>query len=269
MRSEDKNRSGIWIPDHAQPSLRKGFTVGNGEENVALKLRPLLFTMHHMCGRFTLYSPSDVIQEYFELTDLYPFAANYNVAPSQPVLALRENEIKERLAVPLNWGLIPRWMKEDKISSSNMINARVETVHEKPSFKSPFKYHRCLIAANGYYEWKKEKDHKQPTYMHLENDHPFGFAGIWEHWQNADGSVIESCAILTQEANKQLSEVHHRMPVIINKDNFAAWLDTQNQDVNDIQTLLSSIAFPSMQITPVSTMVNNPRNNTPECIKKA
>lgn len=218
-----------------------------------------------MCGRFTIYSSAGDIEEYFDLTDLYPFAASYNVAPSQVVLAVRENDQKERVSVGLRWGLIPSWMKEENISSK-MINARVETVHEKPSFRKAFKTCRCLIVANGFYEWKKQNNGKQPVYIHQADDKLFGFAGLWEHWENNDGLVIESCTILTQDVNDQLREVHNRMPVIIDRDHFSDWLDIQNQDAEQLQSLLSSLPFPEMILTPVGTKVNNPNHNAPDCI---
>jgi len=220
-----------------------------------------------MCGRFTIFSPASVIEEYFELTDLYPFIPSYNVAPSQNILAILENADKKRVGVGLRWGLIPSWMKEENISSQ-MINARLETVHEKPSFCKAFQSRRCLIVADGIYEWKKTKDSKHPIYIHPENKKPFGMAGLWEHWENNQGNVIESCTILTQEANQQISEVHNRMPVIIDPQNFSPWLDPENHDTDQLQSMLNMLDYPKMALTPVSTKVNNPRFDSPECIEE-
>ena len=218
-----------------------------------------------MCGRFTIYSSPEVIQDYFELTDLYPFIPSYNVAPSQTILAVRETENHQRVGVPLRWGLIPSWMKEENISSK-LTNARVETVHEKPSFRKGFKSRRCLVVADGYYEWNQEITPKQPYYIHTKDNQLLAFAGIWEHWQNDEGKNIESCAIMTQDANQQLSQVHSRMPVIIDHEHFKLWLDTNNQDVDKLRKLLSSIPYPTMTVNKVSSKVNNPRFNSPECI---
>lgn len=218
-----------------------------------------------MCGRFTIYSPPELIQSYFELSELYPFIPSYNVAPSQMVLAIRENNNHQRVGLPLRWGLVPSWMKEENISTK-LINARVETVHEKPSFRHAFKSKRCLVVADGYYEWNQEITPKQPYYIQTQDKELMAFAGIWEHWQNKEGKQIESCAIMTQDANSQLAQVHSRMPVIIDQQHFKTWLDTDNHHIEDIRKLLSSIPYPSMRITPVSPKVNNPRFNSPECI---
>ncbi len=218
-----------------------------------------------MCGRFTIYSSPEVIQGYFELSELYPFIPSYNVAPSQMILAILEKENHQRVGVPLRWGLIPSWMKEENISTK-LINARVETVHEKPSFRKAFKTRRCLVVADGYYEWNQEITPKQPYYIHPKNKELIAFAGLWEHWQNEDGKQIESCAIMTQEANAQLNEVHSRMPVIIDHQHFKTWLDTNNHNVEELRKLLCAIPYPTMTVIPVSPKVNNPRFNSPECI---
>lgn len=171
-----------------------------------------------MCGRFTLTSPVERLAKQFELTgDLPDLSPSYNIAPTQKIAAVAENSEGERKLGRLQWGLVPRWSKDPEIGSK-MINARAETVAEKNSFKSAFKKRRCLIPADGFYEWARTETGsgpKQPYYIRLETGTPYAFAGLWETWEGEDGRKIHSTTIITTEANEFMSGIHHRMPVIV------------------------------------------------------
>ena len=227
-----------------------------------------------MCGRFTLRAQPEQIARLF---DLDPTAApldqvqpRYNIAPTQPILAVRQNrDSGQREATFLNWGLIPFWADDPSIGS-RMINARSETAAEKPSFRAAFKYRRCIIPADGFYEWQKQKGGKQPHLIGFKDDLTpggvFGFAGLWERWER-DGSTIESCTILTTEPNELLAPIHNRMPVILHPDDYPEWLDTSLQDKDSLRHLLRAFPADQMQTVPVSTHVNNPRNEDPACVQ--
>jgi len=175
-----------------------------------------------MCGRFSLNAlPEDIAKE-FELGTPPRLAPRYNIAPTQPVLAIREDNGGIREAVLLTWGLLPRWMKEPP--PRPMINARAETVMEKPSFRGPFRSSRCLIPATGYYEWHKEGGKNQAYHITVDNGGLFAMAGLWEYWMSPDGSEAETCTILTIESAGKVAEIHHRMPVILPQETYSAWL---------------------------------------------
>ena len=185
-----------------------------------------------MCGRFATYTPSKDLAERFEAslhTTVDP--RKYNIAPSQQVLAVRNDENGERELVDLRWGLVPPWAKEPKTGYS-MINARAETVAEKPSFKRPLKSRRCLIPADGFYEWHKTADGKQPYFIHLKSDEPFAFAGLWEHWQGKAGEhageVVESCTIIVTRANSLMAPIHDRMPVILPAEHYEDLVESRH-----------------------------------------
>lgn len=190
----------------------------------------------------------------------------YNIAPSQPILAVREDhEGGEREMTFLSWGLVPFWADDPKIGN-RMINARSETAHEKPSFRAAFKYRRCIIPADGFYEWKKQSGAKQPMLIHKQDDSPFGFAGLWERWEK-DGSAIESCTILTTEPNELLRSIHNRMPVILEPADYDEWLDRSVQAPDPLRHLMRPYTGGDLTVTPVSTLVNNPRNEDPACVQ--
>ncbi len=217
-----------------------------------------------MCGRFTLTQAPSAIAHNLDLFDLSAFTPRYNIAPTQPVMVARMAPGKaERELTYLTWGLIPSWAKDPKIGAK-LINARAETLSEKPSFRSAFKRRRCLVIADGFYEWQKQATGKQPMYFSLDRQ-PFGFAGLWEHWQSADGSEVESCAIITTEANELMRPIHDRMPVILNPQNYDRWLDPESSS-DRIQSLLCPYPAVEMSVYPVSAKVNNPRNEDAECI---
>ena len=226
-----------------------------------------------MCGRFVLSDPDAELAEQFNLPEIPDMAPRYNIAPTQPVAAMRvapaagsQGGAGVRELVLLHWGLIPFWAKEPGIGA-RMINARSETVAEKPAFRAAFKRRRCLVVADGFYEWRKQKGPSQPFFIHLRDGRPFAFAGLWEHWEGAEGSVVESCTLLTTSPNELISPVHNRMPVILHPADYDLWLDTGIQEAGRLKPLL--VPFPSaeMEAYPVSRWVNKPQNDDPRCIE--
>lgn len=216
-----------------------------------------------MCGRFTLHTPYDQLGEYFGIADMPETAASYNIAPSQNVPAVRVADRRRELAL-LRWGLLPGWAKEAK-TSYRMINARAETVAEKPAYRTAFRRRRCLLPADGFYEWRQTADGKQPYYIRMRDAGVFAFAGLWERWEGAD-EVIESCTIIVTGANDAIRPVHDRMPVIIAPEAYAQWLDPELQEPASLSPLLRPWPGDAMEVYPVSTRVNRPKNNDPECI---
>ncbi|MEC4892591.1 MAG: SOS response-associated peptidase [Oscillatoria sp. PMC 1050.18] len=218
-----------------------------------------------MCGRFTQISSAATISQAFKVSNVPPQQPRYNLAPTQPIAIVKLK--KERQFTMLRWGLIPFWAKSVSIAAK-LINARAETVAEKPSFRSAFKQRRCLIVADGFYEWQKQNNQKQPFYILMKDEQPFAFAGLWEQWQKSDKEVIESCTLLTTDANELMKPIHQRMPVILAPEDYDLWLDTEVKEASKLQPLLKPYNSESMTAYPVSTQVNNPRNDTPECIEK-
>lgn len=217
-----------------------------------------------MCGRFTLTADLEQLEERFsfQATQL-AFTPHYNIAPSQPVLAVIGTE--ERRGGFLRWGLIPSWAK-DPAMGNRMINARAETVAEKPSFRRALQKRRCLVLADGFYEWKKEAKTKTLMYIRLHSREPFGFAGLWETWQSPDGEKTHSCTILTTEPNTLMAPIHHRMPVILSREGEALWLDRSIEAPKLLLPLLVSYPAKAMEAYAVSAVVNSPRNDAPGCI---
>jgi putative SOS response-associated peptidase YedK len=218
-----------------------------------------------MCGRYTLSQPGDLLKELGvpedEQVEILP---NYNVAPTQEVPIVRPGAKGDRELAIVRWGLIPFWAKDEKIGNQ-MINARCESVSEKPAYKNAFKKRRCVLLADGFFEWKKQGSVKQPFHFFLEDHQPFVFAGLWERWTKG-AEPIESCTIITTSANDTVAEVHDRMPVILGPEARELWLDDSVQDAE----LLSSILRPyagKMSASPVSRAVNSPRNNSPEILR--
>ena len=209
----------------------------------------------------------------FEVADC-SLPPRFNIAPTQAVAAVRLRT-PETPAAPhdrrqlcvLRWGLIPSWAKDPSIGSK-LINARGETVDTKPSFRSALKHRRCLILSDGYFEWQQgaAQGKKQPYYIQLRDGAPFAFAGLWETWQQGDGSTLESCTIITTEANELTQPYHPRMPVILAPPDYAAWLDCDPARAAEVKGLLRPFPAELMTLFPVSTLVNNPRHDTPECI---
>ena len=219
-----------------------------------------------MCGRFLLAVDPAGLQDAFpQFIFQNPIDQRFNIAPSQPVLVVPNNS--SLIADHFQWGLIPSWTKDPSIGS-RMINARAETLSEKPSFRGPFKYNRCLILSTGFYEWQKRPGSKTktPFYIRLKNGKPFAFAGLWDEWHSADGSQIKSCAIITTNPNSLVAPIHDRMPVILSADTHSHWLDPSPRSANTLQDLLIPYPADEMIASPVSTYVNNPSNSGPECI---
>ena len=213
-----------------------------------------------MCGRFALTATPDEIATAFGLPAVPPFPPRYNIAPSQPVAVIRQLQHQPREFRLMQWGLIPSWAKDPSIGN-NLINARCETAHEKPSFRSAIKYRRCLIPASGFYEWQKvDKSTKQPYYFRMPQ--PFAFAGLWESWND-----IETCIILTTQPNEVVAPVHQRMPVIISPDNYKVWLDFDIQTPSHLFHLFDPDLVQGLSALPVSTLVNSPTVDRPDCIE--
>jgi putative SOS response-associated peptidase YedK len=198
---------------------------------------------------------------------LLPLDPHYNIAPTQQVFAVRASQTGEREPALLRWGLIPSWA-DDPAIGNRMINARSETAAEKPAFRHAFRKKRCLIAADGFYEWKAVagKKQKQPYYIRMEDAKPFAFAGLWESWNKGE-KPIESCTILTTDANDLMKPLHDRMPVILDPKDFGAWLDPATHEREKLEPLLVPYRGEGLTTVPVSTLVNSPRNNDPRCIE--
>src|SRR5262245_45113900 len=203
-----------------------------------------------MCGRFVLTAPREAVKAFLPLFDLPDVAPNYNVAPTQTVLAVRvPTGGAEPAAALLKWGLVPSWA-DDPAIGYRMINARSETVAEKPAFRSAFSQRRCLILADGFFEWAKLGKRKQPYLFRLQSGRLFAFAGLWEHWQR-DGRALDSCTILTTEPNDLVKPLHDRMPVILAPADFGLWLDPKAAKGEDLQALLRPYRAEAMTAYPV------------------
>jgi len=222
-----------------------------------------------MCGRFVQITPLKITQQMFNIDSVFfDVIPNYNVAPTQKILAIIKHDNVNKLE-KLHWGLVPFWAK-DVSFGSRMINARSETVAEKPSFKNAFRKRRCLIPADGFYEWKGEKGYKQPYYVSIPSGESFAFAGLWEIWideGNDEESVYKSCTIITSEASESISNIHHRMPVILNPDFYEKWLNAETEDPKELEIILQDGLIHDMKYSPVSKFVNSVKNNDPNCIK--
>ena len=217
-----------------------------------------------MCGRFTLKTPAKQVANLFAGLPDPDFEQSYNIAPSQNVAAVR-NEAGTAKWARLKWGLIPSWSADPKIGYK-MINARSETIAEKPSFSAAFKKRRCLIAADGFYEWKTVNKKKMPIYIHLKEQQPFFFAGVWEKNSKTE-TEIESCTIITTEANPLLSPIHHRMPVILPEEHFEMWLDPEFSERQSLEALLQPYPEEESAYYSVDPKVNKPGCNDPSCVE--
>jgi putative SOS response-associated peptidase YedK len=244
-----------------------------------------------MCGRFTLRTPPSQLVKQFGLTAMPELAPRYNIAPTQEVVAVRAaadgqsssqsgkhapravaaegtrsvpSTDSARELVMLHWGLIPPWADDPRVGNRS-INARSETADSKPAFREPFRQRRCLVVADGFYEWKTAGRGKQPYYIRAADDRPFAFAGLWARWRRGD-LRIESCTILTTDANQRLADLHDRMPVILQPRDYDLWLDTAVQEVSRLKRLLIPCPDEMLTLHPVGTNVNRPSNDGPECI---
>lgn len=218
-----------------------------------------------MCGRFVRKTPIDILIQWFEVErnecDIEP---SYNIAPTQEVAGVVQDGARTMKC--LRWGLIPFWAKDPSVGN-RMINARAESVTTKPAFRNAFRKRRCLIPADGYYEWKKQGNVKIPVYFFLKSQEPFAFAGLYERWDAPDGQVVWSCTIITTDANELGKQVHPRMPVILKREDEALWLDPQVEDIARLKALLRPYPAEAMDCYTVSRMVNSPANNSPRCIE--
>jgi len=218
-----------------------------------------------MCGRFVQKSDLPAILRTFQVSQLgFELQPSYNIAPREDVVAVIQDGGR-RLAC-LRWGLIPSWAKDPAIGD-RLINARAETVAVKPSFRSAFRHRRCLIVADGFYEWQKQAAGKVPMYVHLKSGRPFGFAGLYEHWAAPGGERISSCTIITTGPNAVLEPIHNRMPVILPEEHFGTWLDPAVEDSELLLPLLRPYPAEEMAAHAVSRLVNRPQNNSPELIQ--
>ncbi len=223
-----------------------------------------------MCGRYSLTTPADTLAKHFQLTKSPSLSPRFNIAPSQPIAVVRISAPRhERECVQVRWGLIPSWAKDPGIGNK-MINARAETVAEKLAFRGALARSRCLVPADGYYEWQREGrmgQRKQPFYIRLRNGHPFAFAGLWERWAGPDGTIVESCAILTTEPNESLKDIHERMPVILAQADYDQWLDPAIRQAQLLQPLLRPYPPEGMTAYAVSLRVNDPSHDDATCIE--
>ena len=211
-----------------------------------------------MCGRYALTSPPAVLAERFHLLWTPELEPHYNIAPSQTIPVVRETGQGREMAL-LRWGLIPSWAKEASIGMK-LVNARGETLADKPAFRSAYRQRRCLIPADAFYEWKAIAGRKQPYCIRMRDGGPFGMAGLWERWKAPDGQTVESCAIVTVDANALIAELHERMPLILAPDDYDAWLRAESQQ------LPPAVAAQDMRSYPVSPLVSNARNDVPACL---
>jgi len=219
-----------------------------------------------MCSRFTLSKKAAELESLFAVKMPHELLPRYNIAPSQPVIAVRMRpNAPQREAVLLQWGLVPSWAK-DPTMGSRLINARSETVAEKPAFRMAFRHRRCLIPSDGFYEWRGMPGKKQPYHIRMRDGALFAFAGLWEVWEGLEG-YLETCAILTTEANHVVRPLHNRMPVILPPADYALWLDTSMSDTKKLHALLHPYPSEEMVAIPVSTRVNNPTNEGPALLE--
>ena len=216
-----------------------------------------------MCGRFALTSDAANISKHFRVDLSSPILPRFNIAPSQKVLGIRpQSKAHEYTSALLSWGLIPSWARDQSIGA-RLTNARSETVLTKPSFRDSFRRRRCLIPADGFYEWTASKNRKQPYYIRLASHQPFGIAGLWDSWES-DGERIETCTILTCDANEAMKHLHPRMPVVIQPERYDAWLDPATP-MSELSQDLFPFSTKTTVISPVSDYVNNVRHDDVRC----
>ena len=219
-----------------------------------------------MCGRYRLSRRKQLIQEYFDTADEVDWEPRYNIAPSQDVGIIRQDREKpERRFSLARWGLIPSWARDASIGFKT-INARAETVASKPAFRDAFTSRRCLLPADGFFEWSHRGKEKQPFHFGMQDDSLFAFAGLWDQWRDPNGAVIESCSILTTTPNSRLADIHDRMPVILRQEDYDSWLDPGLRDVKALGGLLVSFDAAKMRRFPVSTRINSVTNDDPDCV---
>ena len=219
-----------------------------------------------MCGRFEIHNTLEIIAKVFGIDAItFDYQPSYNIAPSQDIL-LVVNDGKRRL-VRSRWGLVPSWSKELS-AGYKMINARAESVADKPSFRQAFQNQRCLVVADGFYEWKKEGTRKRPFYIRLKSGKPIGFAGLYNVWKSPEGEQICTSTIITTDANEIVQPLHDRMPVIASPDSYDLWLDPNIHDKALLQNILRAYPSEELEVYEVTPKVNSPKNNAPKNIQK-
>lgn len=230
-----------------------------------------------MCSRYSLTSPHNVIRAYFAYGNEHTFPPRYNIAPTAPAAIVRAGARHDRELILVRWGLIPSWVR-DIDTFSTLINARAETVGQKPSFRGPLRHKRCLVPADGFYEWTGSRGNKQPHYVHRTGWQsgmpegklsPLAFAGLYEDWLGPDGSEIDTMAVITVPSNDTMRPIHDRMPALLEPEDFEAWLDCRNVDVEEAVSLLRPAPEAMLSATPVSTAVNDPRAEGPDLLSPA
>jgi len=223
-----------------------------------------------MCGRFTLtLSPEELQAAFPNFSIPLDIPPSYNIAPSQPIpVVINDGSNKMDF---YRWGLIPSWTKPDNVGKYSLINARSETASEKASFKASFRRRRCLILADGFFEWSKSTtgSGKKPYYITMKDQSPFAFAGLWEIWNSPEGDELRTACILTTQPNDVVKPIHDRMPVILPEGKISAWLDPGEARPDELQPLMKPYSAEAMQAYPVSTYVNSPKNNSPQCIQSS
>jgi len=220
-----------------------------------------------MCGRFAFYTPAEAVVRLFSIEHAEDLAPRYNIAPTQPAPVVRREENGTRSLSSLRWGLIPFWAKDPGIGN-RLINARAETVATKPAFRQAFGKRRCLVLADGFYEWQKAGTGKIPWYITHAAGRPFAMAGLWESWSRGPDQPLETCTILTTAANECLSPIHHRMPVVLDVEAIESWLDPRSGG-EDLSAAVASADETPFEAVAVSRQVNSPANEGPDLIRPA
>jgi len=220
-----------------------------------------------MCGRFSLTVPERFFSTAFVFNDIPEMQPDYNIPPGVDIWAVRnQNTSNDKEIVKLRWGLVPFWAKDPSIGN-RMINARSETLAEKPAFRSAFQRRRCLIPADGFFEWQRDGKNRTPYFIKRKEGQPFAMAGLWEKWESSTGERLESCTILTTSPNELMKELHDRMPVMLNAEKMEIWLN-QESTRKSLQELTAPYPAEDMEAYPVSSLVNSPKNNGPECLER-
>lgn len=219
-----------------------------------------------MCGRFVLTTDADSLRQQFQVADVAPVVSRYNLAPTQEIAAICQTGDGYRHLKTVRWGLIPHWAKDIAIGNK-LINARSETVADKPSFRQPIRYHRCLIPASGFIEWLRQPDgSRQPSYIQRKDGELLAMAGIWDTWKGSD-QVIASGTILTTAANSLVATLHDRMPVLLSSSEYDQWLDRDITDPQQLKGIYTPYPADPLQATPISSLINNPRHDSPDCLE--
>lgn len=220
-----------------------------------------------MCGRFSLFADAEELAEAFDLSDPPRLEPRYNIVPAEEVAAVgRASADRPRSLARLRWGLIPFWVDDPEDFEPTLINARAETVADKPSFREPFRRRRCVIPASGFFEWQETSEGKQPYFVRPGGEHPFGFAGLWDRWEGED-LAVNSCAIITTEADGELEEIHERMPVILSPGDYDTWLDPGERNVRQLRNLMGAYPLEDVRVHRVRRRVNDPTHDDPDCVR--